>query len=424
MPATAEEITALETRATELVDRLKTEGDRLNGLTEKPAAERSENWAKDIRESATLIYAFDGQLQITERTLSLEAQRSIREAMRAAGVGPTAAFTGGDKIDRRSIGRQVAESELYTDWQKRSHGSGTSPDIEVRTLLDEPDTGTNLWLPVATPQLPPQAIDRRRLFVRDLISSGTTTLTSIPYIIEHTPITLEEGAQMVAEGTAKPEVVMLFDRADAPVRKIGAWIPATSEILEDAPTLMSYVDARLEYMVLLREEEQILNGDGNAPDIRGIMNQVGLQTQTQVGSGGADIAATIGLAISKVENVDGECDGIALNPVDFWTMVTTRHTSTLDGGYGAASTPSPFGMPPTTVWGLPAVRTRSMPLHTALVGAYRMGAQAFDRNTFTVRVGDQHADYFTNNKVAILGEKRVALAVYRPDWFVEATISG
>lgn len=425
MPAaTVEEIAALETRSAELVERLKSEGDRLNGLTDKPADQRSDNWAKEIRESASLIYAFDGQLQIAERALSLEAQRSIREAMRAAGAGPTAAFTGGDQVERRSTGQQLVDNETYKNWRAASGGHGTSPDIEIRTQLDEPSAGTTLWLPVATPVLPSQAIDRRRLFVRDLISTGTTALASIPYIIEHTPRTTEEGAAMVAEGTAKPEVAMLFDRADAPVRKIGAWLPATEEILEDAPTLRSYVDARLEYLVAIREEEQFLNGSGNAPELRGILNQVGLQTQAHVLDAASvlDIAATIGSAIAKVENVDGEPDGIAMNPIDFWTMVTTRHATHLDNGYGSSATPSPFGPPPMTVWGLPAVRTRSMTQGVALVGAYRMAAQAFDRAGFTIRVGDQHADYFINNKVAILGEKRVALAVYRPDWFVQTAV--
>lgn len=420
MPAaTAEEITELETRSAGLTDQLKGLGETLAGLTDKPADQRGDNWAREIRESSSMVYALDSQLQTIERTLSVEAQRSVREAMRSQGTGPSAAFAQGDQIDRRSMGQQLVDNDRFKEWEGRNHGSGNSGDIEIRTTLDEPTAGTTLWLPVATPQLPPQTLDRRRLFLRDIIASGTTTLSSIPYIIEHLPRTNEQGATTVAEGSAKPEVVMQFDRGDAPVRKIAAWIPATQEILEDAPTLRSYVDARLEYMVLLREEDQLLNGSGAAPDIRGIRQMVGLQLQTATAG---DIPATIGNAIAKVEVVDGECDGLVMNPIDFWTMVITRHASPLDAAYGTVGVPSPYGAPPTTVWGLPTVRSRAMTAGKALVGAFRMGAQAFDRDGFVLRVGDQHADFFTNNKVAILGEKRVALAVYRPDWFVEATL--
>ena len=40
----------------------------------------------------------------------------------------------------------------------------------------------------------------------------------------------------------------------------------------------------------------------------------------------------------------------------------------------------------------------------------------------TIRQSDSHDDYFVKNKVAILAEERVALAVFRPDFFVNTTI--
>ena len=72
----------------------------------------------------------------------------------------------------------------------------------------------------------------------------------------------------MAEGVAKPEVVMQFVSDDAPVRKIAAWIPITTEIADDAPTLRGYIDTRLAYMLALREELEILSGNGISPDLR------------------------------------------------------------------------------------------------------------------------------------------------------------
>jgi HK97 family phage major capsid protein len=57
-----------------------------------------------------------------------------------------------------------------------------------------------------------------------------------------------------------------------------------------------------------------------------------------------------------------------------------------------------------------------------LVGSFRLGATLFDRMAATVRTSDSHSDYFVANKVAILIEERIALAVHRPDFFVETTI--
>jgi hypothetical protein len=51
-----------------------------------------------------------------------------------------------------------------------------------------------------------------------------------------------------------------------------------------------------------------------------------------------------------------------------------------------------------------------------------MGGQIFDRAGITVRSSDSHDDFFVKNKVAILAEERLAVAWYRPDFFVDCDI--
>ena len=428
-------------RTAELRTSLMELGGRIHELRSKPKEARSENWSNELREDAHLLYALDAELRVAERaevdTWNLAALQIRQLAGNRQGAGPEGTEINlSRRGESRSIGQQVVENEDFVAWSKRSKGSGTSPDIEVRaptiiagdpfligegTYLD-PNGSAGLWVPRGSPYLPSSAIDQRRLFMRDLLATGETTLQAIPYIREDNPRVYEEGATSVAEGTPKPEVSILFTQALAPVRKIGAWVPVTTEILEDAPTLQSYINSRLGYMIKVREEEQLLNGSGNGADIQGIINVPGIQTQSTVNS---EFPATIGAGIGLIEDVDGDADGVAMNPIDFWTMVTTRHTSWLDAGLGVAASVGsglPYGAVPQSIWGLPCVRSRSMALGQALVGAYKTGAQLFDRTAASIRVGDQHADYFTNNKVAVLIEERFALAVYRPDWFVLCTV--
>ena len=172
-----------------------------------------------------------------------------------------------------------------------------------------------MLLPQGQPILPTPR--QMKLTVRDLIPSTTTTLASVPYVREHTPATDETGASSVGEGIAKPEVVMEWSDQDAPVRKIAAWVPATSEILADAPTLRGYIDGRLRYMLALREQDEILRGNGVSPDLLGILNTTGIQTQTATNN---DVPATIADAIAKVELVDGDANGIVMNPGDYWAQ--------------------------------------------------------------------------------------------------------
>jgi HK97 family phage major capsid protein len=287
--------------------------------------------------------------------------------------------------------------------------------MEYRTLIQESPTDAGLWMPRGTPQ--PPLIRQQRLFVRDLLSVINTTLASVPYIRELNPATNETGASSVAEGVAKPEVTMAFVGDDAPMRKIAAWVPVTSEIVDDAPTLRGYIDTRLGYMLAMREEREILNGNGISPDLRGIRNFVGLQTQAAVSG---DYSATIGLSMGKIENVDGEPDGLAINPTDYWVMMTTRHSSQYDGGF----TPGlPWSMAPPTIFGLQVIRTRSMESGKALIGSFRLGATLFDRQQTVIKVGDQHSDWLVLNKLVVLAEERVGLANHRPDLFCEATLA-
>jgi HK97 family phage major capsid protein len=311
-----------------------------------------------------------------------------------------------------SPGEEFIRSAQY---EARNRESGTTDSVEIRTLLTTAttDPAGGLFMPVGTP-LPPLR-RRMRLFVRDLISVTGTTLNSVPYIRELNPATNEVSATAVAEGTAKPEVTMQFVQADAPIRKIAAWIPITQEIADDAPTLRGYIDQRLAYMLALREEAQILNGNGTAPALRGILQTSGIQTR----SAGADKLTTLGLAIGDVENVDGEADGIAMNPITFWTMLTTRSATEYDVGQGATG---PFGSVPTGVWGIPVIRTRQVAANKAIVGAWRLGATIFDRESTVIKTTDAHSDYFVLNKLVILAEERLGLAVNRPDLFVDTTL--
>jgi HK97 family phage major capsid protein len=59
-----------------------------------------------------------------------------------------------------------------------------------------------------------------------------------------------------------------------------------------------------------------------------------------------------------------------------------------------------------------------MPEGKALVGAFGTGAQLYDREQASIRISEQHADFFVRNAIVVLAEQRLALAVKRPEAFV------
>jgi hypothetical protein len=70
---------------------------------------------------------------------------------------------------------------------------------------------------------------------------------------------------------------------------------------------------------------------------------------------------------------------------------------------------------------LPVVETQAQTIDVFTVGAFKMGAQIFDREDANVEISTEDEDNFIKNLVTIRAEERLALAVYRPQAFIKGT---
>lgn len=249
--------------------------------------------------------------------------------------------------------------------------------------------------------------------VADLMLQGQTDNNTVEYYEE---TTVTNAAATVAEGATKPESALAWTLRTESVRKIATWIPATKESLDDVAWLESEIRGRLSYMVGRVEETQILTGDGTSPNISGILDRSGLQTQAK----GADPTPdAIYRAMQKIRGASGsgfaEPTAVVLHPND-WTDIKLLRTT--DGVYiwGA---PSEEGV--DRIWGLPVRQTTAMTENTGLVGAFRPWAQVLRREGINLTLSTEHSTYFIENKVAILAESRLALQVSRPSAFCTVT---
>ncbi len=247
--------------------------------------------------------------------------------------------------------------------------------------------------------------------VGDLMLQGTTDSNVLSYFEE---TTFTNAAATVAEGATKPESALDFTERTDTVRKIATWIPATSEFLEDNAGIRSYIEQRLRFMLAREEEDQLLNGDGTAPNISGILDRTGIQT---VGSLGTDLDAIYN-GITEVR-VDGgaEPTAMVIHPLSWQTIRLAKDSNGQYYGAGPFSGSDQVDR----VWGLRVRVTPMIAQGTALVGAFQPHAQIFRKGGVRVVASTEHSTYFVENKVAILAEERLALAVYRPAAFCTVT---
>ena len=309
-----------------------------------------------------------------------------------------------------TLGRKVVESDEFEANAGKLMRAKGSFSVGVQAAITESATsGGALIEPTRVPGV--VAAPERRLFIRDLLSWGRTGSNSVEFVQE-TGFT--NSADVVSENPSagKPESDLTFDLTSVPVATIAHWIHASKQVLSDAGMLQSYIDGRLRYGLKLKEETQLLKGSGVGLNINGLVTQASAYLNPGVSVDNDSIIDRLRIAMLQVQLAEYTADGIVLNPIDWATVELTKDTT---GGYVFAN---PVGLAGPVLWGLPVVATQSLNQSEFLTGAFRMGAQGWDREDASVTISTEDRDNFIKNMVTILCEERIGLTVYRPEAFV------
>ena len=309
-----------------------------------------------------------------------------------------------DKPEFKTLGQQFIDAK-GEGMSMATFGKNDRAQMEVKNTITTASVAQTTRIPGMI--VPPQ----RAMTIRDLITAGTMDGNALEYVRE-TGFTNSAG--MVAEGTKKPESALTFDSVTTSPKVIAHWIKASRQVLDDMPQLQSHIDGRLIYGLKLKEESQILNGDGTGQNLAGIIPQASAYAAPLTIANATRIDV-LRLAMLQAVLAEYPASGFTLNPADWAGIELTKST---DGQYIIGVPQS--GTTPT-LWGLPVVQTQAITVGKFLTGAFAIGAQVFDRWQSRVEVGYENDD-FTKNLVTILVEERLALAVYRPEAFVYGTL--
>lgn len=351
------------------------------------------------KESVDQLLAKQSELQAELQAMA----QTVDKIGRAGAAGVEASKT---------PGQTFAAAEGFAAFAAAGRGSFTAP-VKAAITSAPGSAGVNIQ-PQRIGMLMPMD---QRLFLRDLLNWGRTTSNAIEYVRE---LLFTNNANVVSElpVNGKPESDITFELESAPVATIAHWIKASKQVLADAPMLQSYIDGRLMYGLKLKEEQQLLKGSGVGLNLNGIYTQatpyvnpgVTVQTETRIDR--------LRLAMLQVSLSEYDTDGIVINPID-WAAIEL--TKTTDNAYLFAS---PTGQIAPTLWGRPVVATQAMDANDFLVGAFRMGAQGWDREDANITVSTEDRDNFVKNALTVLCEERVGLTVFRTQAFVKGALTG
>jgi len=360
-----------------------------------------------------------------------EALADIGGAVRGQGPIPFQVSKAQPSKQHRSLGGQFVESDQYASLL--GSGALTSDNTAFKTNPFHPDMqaaatdvissggggGGALVVPQYLPGVIP--LPQRPLTIKDLFSADTTQSDTLSYARQ---TSFDSAAAPVAQATSlatglKPQSAIGWTRVTTPIETIATWMAATRRQLADAGQTRALIDNQLTLMLDLVEEDQLLNGNGTSPNLRGLLATTGVQTLDLTGVAAAPFINIDGLrdAIRLVRTgaAFAQPNGIGMNPIDAAKLDEAKDTLGRYLGQG------PFGGAQDTIWRLPRVESLAIAAGTAIVGAFKQGATVFQREEPVILTADQHSDFFIRNLVAVLIEERMGLAVYFPAAFVNVT---
>lgn len=286
-------------------------------------------------------------------------------------------------------------------------GSGNGPvsrlDIELKTLFqttagwDPEDLRTGRVEMFPTRPAP---------HVIDAFPQTTTSMSTVLYMEE---TTFTNAAAETAEGGSFPEAALALTERSSEVRKIPVFLPVTDEQFEDEPRSRAYVENRLPFMLRQRVDLQLLAGNGTSPNLRGLENVVGIQSQAL----GTDPIPDALYKCMRAVRDDGfaEPSHVFIRPSK-WEAIQLLRTA--DGVYiwGHPSMPGP-----RTIWGVPVVETTAVTATKAALGDFTNFAEVSVRRGIDIQISNSHGTFFTEGKLAIRADVRLAAIFYRPKAF-------
>ncbi|MBB5987424.1 phage major capsid protein [Sphingobium lignivorans] len=324
----------------------------------------------------------------------------------------------------KALGEMAFEQKAFKDWMEKGAPSGITFSIDdiwptdmLAVAASFETIGAKALMATTAGYAPevmrqPGFVDAltRPIQLLDIIPTFQTDQASVKYMEE---TTRTHAAAEVAEGGAYAESAFAFTEKDSPVRKIGDSLPVTDEQLEDVPMMQGYINTRLPFGVRQRLDGQILIGNGTAPNLRGLKNLVGIQTQAKATDPTIDAFYK---AMTKIRLTGRSIPTHHLiHPLDWQNIRLTRTT---DGVYIFGS-PSEAGA--DRLWGLPVVQPDADAAGTGYTGSFRPDTVSLhEKRGVELQVG-YVGTQFVEGKRTVRGDMRAALVWWRPPAFCSVT---
>ena len=259
----------------------------------------------------------------------------------------------------------------------------------------------------------------RAVHMRSIIPNGTTSSDVVRFVKESG---YSDGSAAKAEGATLGQSDFDLTAVDANVQKIGAYMRISEEMLADAPAISSYISTRAAEKLMVLEDAQILNGNGTAPNLSGIITDAADFVTSNAGAFYQSVEAAnefdvLVAALNQLALSEYQANYIILNPTDFHKILLLKDTQNnylKDQVYA--------GLAPNFM-GVPVVVNTAIAAGTFLLGNFGIGTQLWTRDNLSVEFFREDGTNVRDGFVTAVVKERIALTNYLPNAFVNGSFS-
>lgn len=250
-----------------------------------------------------------------------------------------------------------------------------------------------------------------RIWMRDVLPSGTTNAGNIWYP-RHTGG--EGGAAPWVSGN-KSEMDFDFDGVNVPVEWIAGYVKVPRQMLDDVAWLQSFLRQNMLLSLYKQENNQILNGNGTSPQLKGIIPQASAYDGTYL----IPVERIVDAGYGQVNENEGAANVALLHPRDAVAIILNKASGS--GEYDLPPGTIGFINNRLTIAGMTVVQTKEITRGQFLVGDNN-ASQFITRLSPELRMFEENEDDAKKNLIMFRIEERAALATYYPTWWVKGSL--
>ena len=254
--------------------------------------------------------------------------------------------------------------------------------------------------------------------MRQIIPNGSTSSDVVRFVKESG---YSNGAAAKAEGATLGQTDFDMTATSVNVEKIGTYLRISEEMLADTQQLTSYISNRVPAKLLEVEDDQILGGNGVAPNLNGLYNS---GTNFDTSASGAfyqsvDSANEFDVLVAAINQLalsNYKPNYILLNPTDFHKILLLKDSQSRylkDQVYQ--------GIQPSFM-GVPVIINNEVNAGSFLVGDFN-SCQLWIRENLSVSFHREDGTNIRDGFVTVRCQERVALATYLPLGIIDGTFS-